>query len=76
MTLELTSKFPLQAATLGLVEGGTEHTPAAMQPENETRWRGALRADRSADSVIRLAVVASESTYYAEVPLTFLEDAR
>ncbi len=78
VTLGLASRFPLRSATLGLVEGAAEHPPAAMRREDETatRWLGELPAVQPADSVIRLAVVAEQTTYYAEVPLTFLEGAR
>ncbi len=78
VTLGLTSKFPLQAATLGLVAGDVEHAPAAMRRDGETatRWLAELPPVQPAESIIRLAVVASETTYYAEVPLTFLEGAR
>lgn len=78
VTLALTSKFPLQTATLGLVKSGVERPPSSMRREDETStlWLGTLPADRSDGAVIRLAVIASETTYYAEVPLTFLQGAR
>lgn len=75
MTLELVSKFPLQQSTIGLVEPGTERQPLQMDATaaGTTRWVGVLSRPGSEESSIRIAVLAEGVTYYAEVPVTFLQ---
>lgn len=78
VTLELVSRLPLQAATLGLVESAAERHATSMsrQDETSTRWLATLPHIDPANSLIRLAVIAGETTFYAEVPGAFLEGAR
>jgi hypothetical protein len=73
--LELMSRFPLQTATIGLIDADNEGQPTAMLPSGSesTRWLAALPAQLSATTLIRLAVIAKETTYYAEVPVIFLQ---
>ena len=73
--LELSSRFPLQTATVGLVEEGKEGQPTAMRAAGSgaTQWLAALPKPLSAATRIRIAVVAGETTYYAEIPVVFLQ---
>lgn len=75
MTLELVSKFPLQQSTIGLVESGIERPPLPMDATaaGATRWVGEMSRPGSEESSLRLAVLAEGVTYYAELPVTFLE---
>ena len=75
MTLEALSKFPLQQSTIGLVESGIEATPLPMDEldTNAMRWAATLSRPDSAESTLRIAVLAGGVTYYAEVPVTFLQ---
>ena len=72
--LEMTSVFPLQSATLGLVNDGVAEAPspmAATSGEN-LHWTTRIDAPSSETSTIRVAVTAEGSTWYAEVPTVFL----
>lgn len=73
--IDLASRFPLQQAMLATVEGGTETAPAAMRASDAgaRRWSGVINQPKGPESRIRLAVTAQETTYFAEVPVTFLE---
>src|SRR5210317_1285945 len=72
--LEMTSAFPLQSATLGLVNNGIPARPAEMQATTDESLHWTIRIDRPASetSTIRVAVTADGSTWYAEIPVTFL----
>jgi hypothetical protein len=72
--LELTSAFPLQSATLGVVNNGIPARPAEMKPTTNESLHWTARIDRPAaeSSTIRVAVTADGSTWYAEIPVTFL----
>ena len=72
--LEMTSAFPLQSATLGLVNGGTPALPVPMvATSNEAlHWTTRIASPPGEDSAIRLAVTADGATWYAEVPTVFL----
>jgi hypothetical protein len=72
--LELTSAFPLQSATLGVVNNGIPAHPAEMKPTTDESLHWTSRIDRpeAETSTIRVAVTADGSTWYAEIPVTFL----
>ena len=72
--LELTSAFPLQTATLGLVNDGKPALPSPMTATNDAALHWTTRIDRPAgeSSTIRVAVTTDGSTWYAEVPTVFL----
>lgn len=72
--LEMTSAFPLQSATLGLVNDGTPTSPSPMAATNDEALHWTTRIDRPAGeySTIRVAVAADGATWYAEVPTVFL----
>ena len=72
--LEMTSAFPLQSATLGLVNDGVAAAPspmAATTGEN-LHWTTRIDVPSGETSTIRVAVTAEGSTWYAEVPTVFL----
>jgi hypothetical protein len=75
VALTLTSSHPLQSAALGLVEVNSEPQPApmTMTAGDRMRWQGLLPRPRSPDAQIRIAVTAKGATWYAEVPVVFLE---
>lgn len=72
--LELSSAFPLQSATLGVVNDGTPSPPAEMNPTTDERLRWTARIEQpvSDSATIRVAVTADGSTWYAEIPTVFL----
>ena len=73
--LEMTSAFPLQSATVGLVNDGDPATPSPMEPTTDEALRWTTRIDRpnGDNSTILIAVMAQRATWYAEVPTVFLE---
>jgi len=75
--LEMTSAFPLQSATLGLVNDGTPAPPSPMNATTDESLHWTTRIDRPAGeaSTIRVAVTADGATWYAEVPTVFLYPA-
>ncbi len=74
VSLELSSAFPLTRAMVGLVEGKPEPTPVAFQAANseQTAWTGRISSPSGPDSQLRVAVVASGATFFAEIPVVFL----
>lgn len=72
--LEMTSAFPLQTATLGLVNDGTAALPSPMVATNDEALHWTTRIDRpqGETSIIRVAVTADGATWYAEIPTVFL----
>ncbi len=70
VSIELVSKHALQSATLGLAHA----SPSAMGAADATgmRWTVAVPQPVPVDSVLRIAVIAEGTTYYAEVPVVFL----
>ena len=75
VALTLTSSHALQSAALGLVEGDSEPQPApmTMTADDGMRWQGLLPRPQSPEALIRIAVTAQGATWYAEVPVVFLE---
>jgi hypothetical protein len=75
VALTLTSSHALQSAALGLVEGDSEPQPAPMTSTADDRmhWQGLLPRPKAPDAQIRIAVTARGATWYAEVPVVFLE---
>jgi len=72
--LEMTSAFPLQSASLGLVNNETPAPPAEMRATTAEGLHWTTRIDRPAgeSSRIRIAVTADGTTWYAEIPVIFL----
>ena len=76
LSLDVTSKFPLSAATIGIAAAaGGDSSPVAFASAagDGTRWSGRLEGPASAESVLQLVVVAGANRYFAEVPTTFLQ---
>ncbi len=74
VSLALTSRFPLQQVTIGLVDGDIESSPANMSVINpeRTEWSGDIPAPGSDESILRVAVVSNGATFFAEVPVVFM----
>lgn len=74
VSIQLTSRFPLQQATVGLAEGGEEQPPVRMSSGNAemTEWSAKIPAPVSDESMLRVAVTADGTTFFAEVPVLFL----
>jgi hypothetical protein len=74
IVVALSSSHALQQATVGLVEGGGEQAPVRMSStQSDARgWSATLTAPASDESVLRIAVIAGESTFFAEVPVVFM----
>jgi hypothetical protein len=77
VALTMTSSHGLQSAVLSLVEGDSAaNRPAPMTAtdDNGMTWQGLLPRPSSPDAQIRVAVTAQGATWYAEVPVIFLEE--
>lgn len=72
--LEMTSAFPLQSATVGLVNDGDPAVPSPMAStiDEALHWTTAIDRPQGETSSIRVAVTADDATWYAEVPTVFL----
>lgn len=75
VTLDLESRFALQQATVGVVNGGSETEASRMVSSGTgaTRWSTMLARPSSDESTLRIAAVAQGATYYAEVPIVFMQ---
>lgn len=75
VALTMTSSHELQSAALGLAEGDSAPEPAPMTRTGDdgTHWQGLLPRPTLPDATIRVAVTAQGATWYAEVPVVFLE---
>ena len=75
ITLDLESRFALQQATVGLVNEGIEADPSGMVSSGTgaTRWSTLLARPTNDKSTLRVAVAAQGATYYAEVPIVFMQ---
>lgn len=73
----LESVFGLSQAMVSLVRNGEEIFASVVAVESEqpgTLWTVTLPAATTPDSLLRVAVTAQQSMYFAEVPLTFTQD--
>ncbi len=70
--IELVSKHALQSATIGLADAGA--APSAMSATDGTavHWTAAISRPPRDNAMLRIAVIAEGTTYYAEVPVVFL----
>jgi hypothetical protein len=75
IALIVTSSHPLDTAVIGLVEGDEPQAPAPLVRANDpgTEWQGLITPPDSMDSSIRIAATAAGATWYAEVPIAFLQ---
>lgn len=72
--IDLTSEFALDQAAVGVANaGGGDSTPTVLLETDAEgkRWRGRAAGALDAQSMLRVAVTADDSTFYAEVPVTF-----
>ena len=72
--VDLTSVFPLDRVAVGVANAGVEEgRPTALELADAAgkRWRGRVGGSLDADTVLRVAAIADDSTYYAEIPVTF-----
>lgn len=76
IAMTMTASHALQSAVLGLIEPGLASQPSPMTQASDdgTRWQGLLPRPVSAAAMIRVAVTAEGATWYAEVPVVFLDD--
>ena len=77
VALTLTSSHALDSAAMGLVEGDRAQQPAPLTRTDDqgTEWQALLERPGASDASIRIAVTAQGATWFAEVPITFLEGA-
>lgn len=75
IALTVTSSHALDTAAIGLVEAQQAQAPAPLTRTNDegTEWQGLLTPPGRQDASIRIAVTARGATWYAEVPVVFLE---
>ena len=74
VALTLTASHGLQSAAMGLVDGDDAQQPAPMTQTDSAgiEWQGLLPSPSSEEARIRIAVTASDATWYAEVPVVFI----
>lgn len=73
--LRLSSEFELDNATLALVVSGKEVAGSAASrrtPEDKTVWIVNIPAYADPEAMLRVAISAQQSVYFAEVPVVFL----
>lgn len=77
VALTMSASHALQSAVLGLVEPGLASQPSPMTrtADDGTQWQGLLPRPASAAAMIRVAVTAQDATWYAEVPVVFLDES-
>ncbi len=75
IALTMEASHELQSAAIGLVEGSGAQQPAPMTQTNNagTEWQGLIPGPGAEDATIRVAVTANDATWYAEVPIVFLQ---
>lgn len=72
--LDLTSVFPLSRVAIGMANAGVEGgLPTALERADTEgkRWRGRVRGSLDANTVLRVAAFADDTSFYAEIPVTF-----
>ena len=67
--VELDSNIVIDRAAVGLADGSP--APLTILDADGKRWAGRVAGSVDSGSTLRIAVVASESTFYAEIPATF-----
>ncbi len=74
MSLTMTSSHPLESAAMGVIDSN-DGAPQQMTltDDNGTTWQALLPRPASDEATIRLAVTAQGATWYAEIPVVFLE---
>ena len=77
VALTVSASHVLQGAALGLIEPGlaSEPSPMTRTADDGTQWQGLLPRPASAAAMIRVAVKAQDATWYAEVPVVFLDES-
>lgn len=75
ITLTVQSRFPLQQATIGFVNGGSQAVASKMASTNSeaTQWSADVALPAGDASVLGIAVSSQGAIYFAEVPTTFLQ---
>lgn len=72
--LDLTSVFPLSRVAIGVANAEVEDGPPtalALADADGKRWRGRVGGSLDANTVLRIAAIADDTTFYAEIPVTF-----
>ena len=70
----LTSVLPLSRVAIGVANAGVEDDPPKALERSDAegqRWRGRVGGSLDADTKLRVAAIADDSSFYAEVPVTF-----
>jgi hypothetical protein len=78
VTLRLRSRFALQQATIGLINSESRSAPAQMTSIDAggTRWTATLALPDDDASTLGIAVNSKGATYFAEIPITFMQRQR
>ena len=74
ISIRLESRFPLQQATLGLVDEGVAAPPVRMMADGSDNraWLADIALPTSDDAMLRVGITADDATFFAEVPVVFL----
>ena len=77
VALTMSASHALHSAALGLIEPGLASQPSPMTrtADDGTQWQGLLPRPASAAAMIRVAVTAQGATWFAEVPVVFLDES-
>ena len=72
--LDLISVFPLSQVGIGVANAGVEAGPPTaleLADAEGKRWRGRVDGSLDADTQLRVVAFADDSSFYAEIPVTF-----
>jgi hypothetical protein len=77
VSLSLASSHALDSAVLE-IKHNDAGSPVSMSAQDQARmaWHAVVPRPEAADGTLRIAVTAQGTTWYAEVPTTFLEAER
>lgn len=75
IALTLSASHELQSAAMGIVDGDDKQPPVPMTRTDDDgkEWQALLPNPASDDASIRVAVTANDATWFAEVPVVFLQ---
>ncbi|MGI9237812.1 MAG: hypothetical protein ACR2QZ_10475 [Woeseiaceae bacterium] len=75
VTLSMHSRFPLQQAAIGFIDGDLQADPSKMISINSnlTQWSAILTLPTGNSSMLGIVVSSNGTNYFAEVPTAFLQ---
>ena len=74
ISISMRSRFPLQQAAIGFIDGGSNALPARMASidSDATQWSATLILPGGDATILGVAVTSNGANYFAEAPTAFL----